>query len=61
LQPSVATRRRKAGRARADEVIVFDSTGIGLQDVAAAVAVYCRALEEKAWRGFSLAAEAVAA
>jgi alanine dehydrogenase len=52
---------RKAGRARADEVIVFDSTGIGLQDVAAAVAVYRRALGEKSGRGFSLAAEGVAA
>jgi len=46
---------RKPGRVRADEIIVFDSTGTGLQDVAAAIAVYRRALEEKAWRGFSLA------
>jgi ornithine cyclodeaminase/alanine dehydrogenase-like protein (mu-crystallin family) len=30
----------KAGRASTDEVIIFDSTGIALQDVAAAVAVY---------------------
>jgi ornithine cyclodeaminase/alanine dehydrogenase-like protein (mu-crystallin family) len=52
---------RKPGRVRADEIIVFDSTGTGLQDVAAAIAVYRRALEEKAGRGFSLAAEAVAA
>jgi ornithine cyclodeaminase/alanine dehydrogenase len=33
---------RKPGRERAEEVIVFDSTGTGLQDVAAAVAVYQR-------------------
>jgi ornithine cyclodeaminase/alanine dehydrogenase-like protein (mu-crystallin family) len=37
---------RKRGRERADEIIVFDSTGTGLQDVAAAIAVYQRALEE---------------
>ena len=34
---------RKPGRRSADEVIVFDSTGMALQDVAAAVAVYSRA------------------
>jgi ornithine cyclodeaminase/alanine dehydrogenase-like protein (mu-crystallin family) len=28
-------------------VIVFDSTGTGLQDVAAAIAVYQRAVSEK--------------
>lgn len=33
------------GRASADEVIVFDSTGTALQDVAAAVAVYQQALQ----------------
>jgi alanine dehydrogenase len=31
---------RKAGRTGDDEIFVFDSTGTGLQDVAAAVAVY---------------------
>jgi hypothetical protein len=31
---------REPGRERADEIIVFDSTGTGLQDVAAAIAVY---------------------
>ena len=36
----------KRGRARVDEIIVFDSTGTGLQDVAAAVATYRRAIEE---------------
>jgi ornithine cyclodeaminase/alanine dehydrogenase-like protein (mu-crystallin family) len=34
---------RKPGRTREDEVIVFDSTGTGLQDVAAAIAVYKQA------------------
>src|SRR5262245_54391574 len=37
----------KRGRARADEIIVFDSTGTGLQDVAATVATYRRALDEE--------------
>lgn len=35
---------RKAGRRGADEVIVFDSTGTALEDVAAAALVYQRAL-----------------
>ena len=35
---------RRAGRTRADEVTVFDSTGTALEDVAAAVAVYERGL-----------------
>ena len=43
---------RKRGREGADEIIVFDSTGTGLQDVAAAIAVYGKALhEEKAMKG----------
>jgi alanine dehydrogenase len=46
---------RKAGRVRADEIIVFDSTGTGLQDVAPAIAVYRRAIAEKAGRPISLA------
>lgn len=37
---------RKPSRERPDEIIIFDSTGTGLQDVAAAVAVYRRAREE---------------
>ena len=36
---------RKPGRTSPDEIIVFDSTGTALQDVAAAAAVYRRALE----------------
>jgi alanine dehydrogenase len=39
---------RKAGRVTNDEIIVFDSTGTALQDVAAAVAVYERARERAA-------------
>jgi len=43
---------RKRGRESADEIIVFDSTGTGLQDVAAAIAVYQNALhEETAMKG----------
>jgi alanine dehydrogenase len=38
---------RKPGRERGDEIIVFDSTGTGLQDVAAAIAVYRNALQEE--------------
>jgi hypothetical protein len=38
---------RKRARESADEIIVFDSTGTGLQDVAAAIAVYGRALQEE--------------
>jgi alanine dehydrogenase len=46
---------RKRGRESADEIIVFDSTGTGLQDVAAAVAVYRRATAERAGSTFTLA------
>lgn len=35
---------RKPGRRRDDEVVVFDSTGTALQDVATAALVYERAL-----------------
>lgn len=41
---------RKAGRTSEAEIFVFDSTGTGLQDVAAAAAVYRRALQEQAGR-----------
>jgi len=43
----------KRGRSRGDEIIVFDSTGTGLQDVAAAAAVYRRALEQHTGIPFS--------
>jgi alanine dehydrogenase len=39
---------RKPGRLHDDEIIVFDSTGTALQDVAAAVAVYEKARERAA-------------
>jgi ornithine cyclodeaminase/alanine dehydrogenase-like protein (mu-crystallin family) len=35
--------KAKRGRSSADEVIIFDSTGVGFQDAAAAAAVYERA------------------
>jgi ornithine cyclodeaminase/alanine dehydrogenase-like protein (mu-crystallin family) len=44
---------RKAGRVSHAEVIIFDSTGMALQDVAAAAAAYERAIE--AGRGLRLA------
>ncbi len=39
---------RKPGRTSEEDIIIFDSTGTGLQDVAAAIAVYQRAVTEKA-------------
>ena len=45
----------KPGRRNATEITVFDSTGTGLQDVAAAIAVYRRAVDAKAGRAFALA------
>ncbi len=38
---------RKPGRSHAEEVIVFDSTGMALQDVAAAAVVYERAVQRR--------------
>jgi ornithine cyclodeaminase/alanine dehydrogenase-like protein (mu-crystallin family) len=38
---------RKPGRGRDDEIIVFDSTGVAIQDVASASIVYERALAAK--------------
>jgi ornithine cyclodeaminase/alanine dehydrogenase-like protein (mu-crystallin family) len=52
--------RRKPGRTHDDEVIVFDSTGTGLQDAAAAAAAYRAALTQGAGARFALAAEAEA-
>ena len=37
---------RKPGRTGPDEIVIFDSTGMALQDVAAAAAVYERAVEQ---------------
>jgi alanine dehydrogenase len=44
---------KKRGRASSTEVIVFDSTGTGLQDVAAAIAAYRNALDARAGMRFS--------
>lgn len=43
---------RRPGRASAEEIVVFDSTGTALQDVAAAAVVYEKAV--KAGRGLAL-------
>lgn len=45
---------RKRGRAGADETTVFDSTGTGLQDAAAAIAVYQRAVAQGTGTPFHL-------
>ena len=45
----------KTGRRSADEVIVFDSTGMALQDVAASVVVYERAVAAGRGTAFALA------
>jgi alanine dehydrogenase len=47
---------RKRGRESAEEVIVFDSTGMALQDVAAAATVYEKAIRERAGTSLKLAA-----
>ena len=46
---------KKAGRRSTDEVIVFDSTGLALQDVAAASVVYERAVAAGRGTAFALA------
>jgi alanine dehydrogenase len=38
----------KPGRASSDEIIIFDSTGMALQDVVTAAAVYEKAVSEGA-------------
>jgi len=45
---------RSPGRRTDDEIIVFDSTGTALQDVAAAALVYRKALERRAGRMLEL-------
>lgn len=47
---------RKPGREHEDEVIIFDSTGMALQDVAAAAIVYERAVAAGRGRAFDFAA-----
>lgn len=44
----------KAGRATEEETIVFDSTGTGLQDVAAAIAAYRGAMAQNVGTSWSL-------
>jgi ornithine cyclodeaminase/alanine dehydrogenase-like protein (mu-crystallin family) len=48
----------KPGRTRADEIFVFDSTGTGLQDVAAAIAAYRGAAGQAGQSAFDLAGRA---
>ena len=43
---------KKRGRENDEQITIFDSTGTGLQDVAAAIAVYRRALNEGAGLSF---------
>jgi len=45
----------KPGRISSDEITIFDSTGMALQDVAAAVIVYQRALASGAGKSIALA------
>lgn len=47
---------RKAGRTSDDEIIVFDSTGIAIEDAVAAVAVYERARRDQSAQRFDFAA-----
>jgi alanine dehydrogenase len=47
---------RKPGRESTEEVIVFDSTGMALQDVATAATVYEKAIREQAGTSLKLAA-----
>jgi alanine dehydrogenase len=44
----------KPGRSSKSEIIIFDSTGIGLQDVAAAAVVYEKALEQEIGMEFNI-------
>lgn len=46
----------KPSRTSADEIIIFDSTGTGLQDVAAAAMIYERAAGDRHWLNVALAA-----
>jgi len=50
---------KKVGRESEEEIIIFDSTGMALQDVAAAALVYEKAQKQGAGFRFSLAAQAV--
>jgi alanine dehydrogenase len=45
----------KPGRTSSDEIIIFDSTGMALQDVIAAATVYEKAISEGAGKRINLA------
>ncbi len=47
---------RKPGRTGDDEIIVFDSTGVAIEDAVAAVAVYEAARDDQSARSFDFAA-----
>jgi ornithine cyclodeaminase/alanine dehydrogenase-like protein (mu-crystallin family) len=47
---------RRAGRTSDDEIIVFDSTGIAIEDAAAATLVYEKACTAKTRNSFEFAA-----
>lgn len=47
---------RKSGRTRADEIIVFDSTGVAIEDAIAAATVYEKAMAGTSDNRFSFAA-----
>ena len=47
---------RKPGRVSAEQITVFDSTGTGLQDAAAAALIYARAIARNGLRTIALAA-----
>ena len=49
-------RGQKIGRVNDDEIIVFDSTGVAIEDAVAAVAVYERALANGIGTHFEFAA-----
>ena len=46
---------RKPGRTSPDEIIIFDSTGMALQDVIAAATVYTKAINKGVGRILNLA------
>ena len=46
----------KPGRTDAEQITLFDSTGTGVQDVAAAMTIYCRALDVDGARAVNFAA-----
>ena len=47
---------KKIGRVADDEIIIFDSTGVAIEDAVAAAAVYERALLRNIGTGFDFAA-----